>query len=110
MQWDWQFTPRFRVLLHNGKQLVIAVDQAVNALVGWLLSIAGILYILPKAPGAWYADETISALCWRWELNGVCSWPRRLVDAIFWLFGDRNHCRKSYESEVNGLHLPKEQR
>ena len=32
---------------------------------------------------------------------------RPLIDLIFALF-EEDHCRKSYESERNGRHLPKE--
>ena len=64
---------------------------------------------IPKA-GLWWADETISAHCWRWHINGVRSWPRKVVDALALLFGDKNHCQQSYESERLGRQLPPEER
>lgn len=74
----------------QGKQVLIALDQFVNTLCnGW-------------------ADETLSSRCWRWELNGKRSWPRKLVDALF--FWDKNHCRESYESELKRLQSPPELR
>lgn len=74
----------------QGKQVLIALDQFVNTLCnGW-------------------ADETLSSRCWRWELNGKRSWPRKLVDAFF--FWDKNHCRESYESELKRLQCPPELR
>ena len=54
-------------------------------------------------------DETLSAAAWRWEqagkLRGRVLCP--LIDALFLPF-ERDHCRTSFESEVNRLHLPKE--
>lgn len=74
----------------QGKQVLIALDQFVNTLCnGW-------------------ADETLSSRCWRWELNGKRSWPRKLVDRLF--FWDKNHCRESYESELKRLQCPPELR
>lgn len=74
----------------QGKQVLIALDQLMNTLLnGW-------------------ADETLSSRCWRWELNGKRSWPRKLVDALF--FWDKNHCRESYESELKRLQCPPELR
>ena len=78
-------------LLHIG----IAVDQ--------------LLYVLLTL-GAGSPDETLSAAAWRTERDG--KWLGRifrpLIDALFWF--DPDHCRNSFESEVNRLHLPKEYR
>jgi len=52
--------------------------------------------------GLWWADETISAHCWRWHIHGVRSWPRRLVDGVALILDDENHCLESYKSEVEG--------
>ena len=72
------------------KKVLIAVDQLVNAmLAGW-------------------PDETMSSRAWRWEQDGVRSWPRRLIDRIF--FWEPNHCRESYVSEMEGRQLPPELR
>ena len=71
--------------------VAIAVDQTLNALRG-------------GSP-----DETLSAAAWRTEQKG--RWLGRvfrpLIDLVFALF-ERDHCRKSFESERDGRHLPKE--
>lgn len=110
MKWDWRFVPRWAAFRHNAKQFLIAVDQGVNALAGLLLGLAGLLYLLPRTAGYWWADETISAHCWRWELSGVRRWPRVLVDGLALPFGDKAHCRSSYDSERMGRQLPPELR
>ena len=72
------------------KKVLIAVDQLVNALLsGW-------------------PDETMSSRAWRWEQDGVRSWPRRLIDRIF--FWEEQHCYQSYISEREGRQLPPELR
>lgn len=43
-------------------------------------------------------------------LPGVRSWPRKVVDALALLFGDKDHCQQSYESERLGRQLPPEER
>ena len=78
--------------LSYGKSVLIALDQLVNALCGG------------------WPDETISSRTWRWELAGVRSWPRRVIDLAARLFGDGDHCRESYESERLGRQLPPELR
>lgn len=72
------------------RRVLIAVDQLVNACLGG------------------WPDETLSSRAWRWELSGVRSWPRRLIDALF--FMEKDHCRESYESEREGRQLPPELR
>lgn len=71
--------------------VAIAVDQTLNALRG-------------GSP-----DETLSAAAWRTEQKG--RWLGRvfrpLIDLLFALF-EKDHCRKSFESERDGRHLPKE--
>ena len=74
----------------RAKQVLIAVDQLVNAL------------------GGGWADETLSSRAWRWELAGKREWPRRLIDALF--FWEPDHCCESYESERRRLQLPPELR
>ena len=73
-----------------GKAVLIAADQLVNALLaGW-------------------PDETLSSRAWRWEQNGVRSWPRRFIDRLFsW---EQDHCYQSYISEREGRQLPPELR
>lgn len=72
------------------KKVLIAVDQLANALLsGW-------------------PDETLSSRAYRWEQNGMRSWPRRFIDRLF--FWESNHCRESYRSEREGRQLPPELR
>lgn len=68
------------------KQVLIAFDQLINALLGG------------------WADESLSAHAWRQYLEGKRNWPYLLIDAI--LFFDGNHCRTSYESELERTQLP----
>lgn len=75
-----------------GKSVLIALDQLVNALFGG------------------WPDETISSRAWRWELAGVRSWPRRLIDGLALILDDRDHCRESFESERLGRQSPPELR
>lgn len=76
------------------KNLLIAVDQLVNALAGN------------------YCDETISSRAYRWSRDGVRHWPCRLIDTllIFDRYGDKRHCQLSYESEKRRMHMPPELR
>lgn len=74
------------------KALLIALDQFINALLGG------------------WPDETLSSRCWRWEQAGVRSWPRKVLDGVARLLGDRDHCRQSFESERQGRQLPPELR
>ena len=71
--------------------IAIALDQVLNTLRG-------------GSP-----DETLSAAAWRTEQKG--RWLGRvfrpLIDLVFALF-EKDHCRKSFESERSGRHLPKE--
>ena len=74
--------------MSRAKHILIAVDQLLNALCnGW-------------------PDETLSSRAWRWEQSGKRSWPRKLIDSLF--FFDPHHCRESFESERQGRHLPPE--
>ncbi len=71
-------------------RMLIALDQLLNTLLGG------------------WPDETLSSRAWRWELAGVRSWPRRLIDSLAALLGDHNHCRSSWESERTARQLPPE--
>ena len=73
-----------------GKCIAIAVDQLVNAILGG------------------WPDESLSSRAHRLDRDGVCSWPRKLIDALF--FWQDEHCRNSYESERLGRQLPPELR
>lgn len=72
------------------KNVLIAIDQLFNAVIGG------------------YCDESLSSRAYRWEKNGVRSWPRRVVDGLF--FWQREHCKSSYESEREGRQSPPELR
>jgi hypothetical protein len=71
--------------------VAIALDQVLNALRG-------------GSP-----DETLSAAAWRTEQKGRLLGRvfRPLIDLTFTLL-EKEHCRKSFESERDGRHLPKE--
>lgn len=75
-----------------GKAVLIALDQAVNALLGG------------------WPDETLSSRAWRWHVGGVRHWPCRLIDRVAALLGDANHCEESFLSERLGRQLPPEAR
>ena len=77
--------------LSIAKNVLIGFDQTINCVV-WI-----------KGDGFGYPDETLSARAWR--LRGQSnSWKR--IDAL--LFFDKDHCRTSYESELNRTQLPKD--
>jgi len=73
------------------KQVLIAIDQLFNAMFGG------------------WADETLSARCWRKRNDGQ-GWEAayRLIDLLF--FWQHQHCRQSYESEQKRRQLPAEYR
>ena len=74
------------------RQLLIAWDQFLNALIGG------------------WADETISARCHRQGKISI-KWRRieRVVDFLFlWL--ERDHCKLSYMNEQLRAHMPPEYR
>ena len=84
------------MLRHNAHQMAIAIDQLGNVIVS--------IFFLEKA----WADETLSAHAWRWQIEGTREWPRRVIDGI--LFWQREHCRKAYESEKIRTQLPEAER
>lgn len=73
--------------------VLIALDQ-----LAWVLLTLGI----------GHPDETISAAAWRMERQGKVAGRvlRPTIDALFRPL-ERDHCRKSFESEVNGRQLPR---
>ena len=81
-----------KTLLHNGKQLLICLDQLANVLIG--------LFSNKKA----WADETMSCRAYRLELERGRTWARKIVDTIF--FFDPEHCKTSYESEQQQRQMP----
>ena len=73
-----------------------------------LIALDQLAYVLVTL-GAGSPDETLSAAAWRTEQKG------RLLGRIFRPAIDllampleRDHCRKSFESERDGRHLPEE--
>lgn len=73
-----------------GKKILIGIDQLLNAmLAGW-------------------PDETLSSRAYRWDVDGVRKWPRRVIDRLF--FWEKQHCYQSYLSEREGRQLPPELR
>ena len=91
-----QSTSLFRTLRHNFHQFWVAIDQLLNVLVSCCF-----------CEEAW-ADETLSAHSWRWQIEGTRKWPRRVIDAM--LFWQDEHCRKAYESEKSRTQLPEAER
>lgn len=80
------------------KQLLIAVDQAVNTLV-W-----------SKAEGFGKADETLSAKAWRLGSRYPLTWGlfEQAVNTLF--FWQEQHCLEAYLAEKGRKQLPKEYR
>lgn len=70
-----------KAILRRLKQIAIALDQLVNTLI----------------PGGW-ADETISARCWRLRSRRGWGVARLVIDTL--LCFDKNHCEESYKSEL----------
>lgn len=73
--------------------LLIAIDQ-----------LAWVLVTLGKG----HPDETISAAAWRMEQQGKIAGKllRPLIDLLFRPL-ERDHCRRSFESELRGSQLPR---
>lgn len=98
---------RGEIAKHNAYQALISVDQALYNLGGavWAL-LACVVRAMPTCRT--WADESLSSRAWRWEQNGVRSWPRRFIDRLF--FWEQDHCYQSYISEREGRQLPPELR
>ncbi len=93
------------VLKHNLLQLLLAIDQLGNAVIG--------LVLFKKH----YADETISSHSYRLsKVSKGWYYMKQLVDTLFWFdYEERDgvkvkHCQLSYESELERNHLPVEMR
>jgi len=86
------------VFKHNIHQIFICIDQLLNAVICTVLE--------PKKKV--YGDETLSSHSWRWHVSGIRSWPKILIDKLF--FWQEEHCKDSFESERLGRHLPPEAR
>ena len=74
-----------------GKNLLIAVDQLINTLTGG------------------WPDETLSSRAYRMAVDGH-PWLMRAIDGLAMLFGDKNHCEASFDSERLRLQAPPEAR
>ena len=80
-----------KLVLSVVKNLLISFDQGINCIV-WI-----------KNDGFGAPDETLSARAWRLR-NQSNAWKR--IDVI--MFFDPEHCRASYDSEMNRKQLPVE--
>ena len=69
-------------------QIGIAASQALNAIFGG------------------WADESLSSRAWRSQDRRGWSYAVWLIDAVFRLFGERDHCWQAYESERGRLQSP----
>lgn len=83
---------------HNITQLLISLDQFMYCFIGTILSLFNNNIQV-------YADMTISAQAYRLSQRGYW-YGRALQKVINCLFFDSEHCKKSYESEINNKHLP----
>jgi len=81
-------------LKHNLWQLLISVDQLFNVFVA--------LVTFRKA----WADMTLSAMAWHWNITGKRRWVYRCIDTLF--FFDKDHCRESYRNECERTQTPLE--
>ena len=68
------------------KNVLIALDQLVNALIGG------------------YCDETLSSHAYRMDVEKDHKWVRVMIDTV--LFFDPDHCHQSYLSEIERRQLP----
>ena len=58
------------------KCLLIALDQMLNAVFcGW-------------------PDETLSSRAWRLSISGGSDWPRKAIDTVAAMLGDKDHCHQ----------------
>lgn len=71
-------------------QNAIAVDQMGNTLLGG------------------YADETLSSRSYRSWIKGRILGKvfKPAIDCLFLLLGDKNHCYKAWQAELNRKQLP----
>ena len=84
----------WKTFVHNLKQLLIAIDQVFNVLLGMIFR--------PKVRH--WSDESLSSASFRLEMERGITWPRKLIDAL--LFFDKDHCQESYMSEIERRQLP----
>ena len=72
------------------KNVLIGVDQLLNTVFNGM------------------PDETLSARAYRLDIERGRKWPRFLVDSI--LFFDKDHCYKSFVSEMERKQFPQSMR
>ena len=90
----------WRLLKEYGVQCFIAFDQLLNALI-------------PPLDGTIsYADETLSARCYRAHRDGkrFGLWFMPPIDWFFGLWQGPNHCRNAYIKEFGRANHPSEYR
>lgn len=73
-------------------QQLIALDQFINTLV-WA-----------RYEGFGFADETLSARCWRLRRHPFWAEAMKVINQIF--FWQTNHCQESYLAECKRLQYP----
>ena len=75
-------------------------------LLNLLIAVDQLLWVLLTL-GKGHPDETISAAMWRMEQQGKLAGRilRPLIDLLFRPI-EKDHCRKSFESERRGAQLP----
>ena len=73
------------------RKLVIWLDQGIN-----VIFMAG------------YPDETLSAHFYRLDRDKKKSWPKKIVNMLFWW--QRDHCYSAYQNEVKLRQFPPEYR
>ncbi|PHS68232.1 MAG: pseudouridine synthase [Methylophaga sp.] len=89
--------PKIELFLLQVKQVLIAVDQLLNTLLG-------LIFVFTVGVISW-ADETVSAKAYRLR-DSSKGWYRamRVFNAIF--FWQTDHCKTAFMSELKREHLP----
>ena len=90
----------WKLLKAYGEQVLIALDQLANAL------------IPPLDGTVSYADETLSARCYRAHRDGkrFGLWFMPPIDWFFGLWQGPNHCKNAYVKEFERKNYPEEYR
>lgn len=80
-----------------------------NRLLNILIALDQFVYVLITL-GYGSPDETMSSAAWRTERDGKILGRvfRPVIDSIFRLFGEDNHCYKSFLSEKDRSRVPDE--
>ena len=90
----------WKLLKAYGEQVFIARDQRAYAL------------IPPLEGSVSYADETLSARCYRAHRDGkiLGKWFMPPIDLVFGLWQGPNHCKNAYIKEFERKNYPDEYR